>query len=134
MLCFPPGFEKFLEMVLRLPCLALEVVLHGCDMFPIGGDNFLTIVGRDSDVSEVPLLPLLATLGAFPSAFDGGFLWWCSATASDCFHVAKDKGGPYRLLTGGVPSGDVEQLFGGFRLITAKLIYKGVASRARTEH
>jgi hypothetical protein len=83
-------FEKFLEMVLRLPRLALEVTLGGCDIL-IGVASFLivaVIIGRDSDTSGASHLPLLATVGAFSITLDGGFGWWCSTAASGRFRVA----------------------------------------------
>jgi hypothetical protein len=84
-------FEKFLKMVLQLPCLALEVAFGGRNMFLAGGASFLiiaVITGRDSNAPRASLLPLLATLGAFPSTFDGGFGKLCSAAASGRLRVA----------------------------------------------
>jgi hypothetical protein len=63
-------------MVLRLQSLMLEVALGGCNILLAGVTSFLIITvvaGHDSDVAGAPLLPLLATLGALPSAIDGGF-------------------------------------------------------------
>jgi hypothetical protein len=98
-------FEKFLKMVLRLPRLVLEIMFSGRDILLIGVVSFLVItivVGRNGDASGVPLLPLLAALGALPSILDGGFGWCCSSTTSGCFHVAQDEGGPNHLLARGV--------------------------------
>jgi hypothetical protein len=77
-------FEKFLKMVLRLSCLALVVTLGSCDIL-VGVVCFLVIVvaaGSDCNPPEAPLLPLLAALSTFLSAFDGGF-GWCGSVAAD---------------------------------------------------
>jgi hypothetical protein len=113
-------------MVLWLPHLVLENTLCGHDILFAGVISFLiiaTIVGRDSDELGVLLLPFLATLGAFPSALDGGFGWCYSVAAGDCFHVAQDESGPNRLLARGVPNGNVKWLLGSFWLITIELVY-----------
>jgi hypothetical protein len=36
-------FKKFLEMVLQLSCLTLEVMLSGCDILLIGVASFLIV-------------------------------------------------------------------------------------------
>jgi hypothetical protein len=104
-------FKKFLEMVLRLPHLALEIVFGGRDIHLTGVVGFLVVTvvaGRNDDTLEAPLRPLLDTIGALPSSLDGGLRWCGSAAAHGCFCVAQDEGGPNRLLTRGVSSGDVE--------------------------
>jgi hypothetical protein len=83
-------FEKFLDMVLWLSRLALEVTLDGCDIL-IRVASFLivaVIIGHDSDTLGASHLPLLATVGAFSITLDGGFGWWCSTAASGRFRVA----------------------------------------------
>jgi hypothetical protein len=90
-------FKKFLKMVLRLPRLVLEVMLDGYDMLLAGDNSFLIIAivtGHDSDVLGASFLPLLATLGTYPSAHNGGFGRWCLDVAGGRFRIAQDKGGP----------------------------------------
>jgi hypothetical protein len=112
-------------MVLQLPCLTLEVALNGYNILLVEVASFLIItdvIGCDSDVVGAPLLPLLAILGALPSALDGGFGLWCSTATSGCFRVAQDEGSTDCLLATGVPCGNIEQLFDGFLLIKAELM------------
>jgi hypothetical protein len=118
-------FEKFLEMVLRLSPLALEVVLGDSDILLSRVASFLVIaiiMGHNSDVPGAPIMPLLSALGTFPSTLDGGFRRCCSATTYGCFHVAQDEGSPNRLLARGVPGGDIKQLLGGVWVITTELM------------
>jgi hypothetical protein len=65
-------------MVFWLLCLTLEVALSGRDIILVGVVRFLVIVvvaGRNCDPPGTLLSPLFATLGAFLSAFAGGFRW-----------------------------------------------------------
>jgi hypothetical protein len=113
-------------VVLRLPCLAVVIVLSSYDILFARVASFLIVAlvtGHENNASGAAILPLLITLGAFPSALNGAFRWWCSPVTRGCFRMAQYKGGPNRLLTRGVPSGDVEQIFGGFWLITSELMY-----------
>jgi hypothetical protein len=70
-------FEKPLEVISRLPRLMLEIVLDGSDMFLVGAICFLVVIvvaaGSNCDLLGSLLLPLFAALGAFLSAFAGGF-------------------------------------------------------------
>jgi hypothetical protein len=72
-------FEKFLEVIARLSRLVLEIMLDDCDLLLIGAISCLVIIviASHSDHHPLgsPLLPLFATLGAFPSAFVVGFGW-----------------------------------------------------------
>jgi hypothetical protein len=88
---------KFLKILLRLPCLVLEVTFDGGNALLVGVVGFLIITiiaGHNGNASRMSLMPILATLGTLPSAHDGD-LGWCSSTIS-CgrFHVTQDKGGP----------------------------------------
>jgi hypothetical protein len=68
-------FEKFLEMVLRRPRLALEVSFGGHDTLLATVAGFLTataIANHYGDTSRMPLVPLLAALGTLPSTLTGG--------------------------------------------------------------
>jgi hypothetical protein len=130
-------FEKFLEMVLGLPRLALVVALGGRDVLLTGVVHFLAITviaGSDSDMLGALLLPLLATLGTILSALGGGFGWYSTAAAGGRFHVTQNESSPNCLFTRGVSSGDIQQLHGGARLIPSKLMHHGMPHRARTEH
>jgi hypothetical protein len=63
-------FEMFLEMVVRLVRLVLEIMLDGHDIILIGAVYFLVIVvGSDCNPSGVPHLPHLAALNAFTDGF-----------------------------------------------------------------
>jgi hypothetical protein len=84
-------FEKFIEMVLRLLCLVLEITFDGRDILLAKIVSFLitvAIADHNGDVSGAPLLPLLAVVGVLPSALDGGLGWCDSAAAGVLFHVA----------------------------------------------
>jgi hypothetical protein len=105
------SLQKFLEMVLQLPHLTLEIVFGGRDILLTGVISFLSVAiisGRNGDMSRTSLLPLLATLGTLLSAIDSGLERCCSATAGGYFHVAQDKGSPNCLIARGVLSGNVE--------------------------
>jgi hypothetical protein len=129
-------FEKFLEMFFRLSCLVLEIMLYGLDILLVGAARFLLIIvvtGGDYDPSGVPLLPLLAALSAFFGAFANDFEWRCPTTAKSHFPITQNKDDPNRLLTRGVPGGDIKQLLGGVRLITAECMHQGPISCAGPE-
>jgi hypothetical protein len=103
-------FEKFLEVVIRLLRLALEVTLDGCDTHLIRVVRFLLFVittGSNYDPLEVPLLPPFA---AFCGTFVSGFGWCHSAAAEGRFPITSDKDGPDRLLIRAMPGGDIKQL------------------------
>jgi hypothetical protein len=65
-------FEKFLEMVLRRPCLVLKVTLDGRNALLT-----MVVAGCHGDAARAPLQPLLVTLGALPSVLSGGLRWHC---------------------------------------------------------
>jgi hypothetical protein len=105
------SLQKFLEMVLQLPHLTLEIMFGCRDILLTRVIIFLIVTiisGRNGDMLRVSLLPLLAALGTLLSAIDGGLERCYSATAGGYFHVAQDKGGPNCLLARGVLSGNVE--------------------------
>jgi hypothetical protein len=84
-------FIKLLAMVLRLPHLQLEITFGGCDILLAGVICFLvatTVARRYDDVPGPPLLPLLATLCALPSALNGVLGWCGSAATGSRFHIA----------------------------------------------
>jgi hypothetical protein len=69
-------FEEFLKVLIRLPCLALEVMLSGHNIHLIGAVRFLVIiigVGSCCDPLGGPPLPLFAAFVTFLSAFAIGF-------------------------------------------------------------
>jgi hypothetical protein len=73
--------EKLLEVIGRLPRLALEIALGGSDMFLIGVVLILAIViiitaCSNCDLLVMLLLPLLTAIGASLSAFADS-LGWC---------------------------------------------------------
>jgi hypothetical protein len=75
-------FEKLLEIVFQLPCLALEIMFSGRDILLVRAVYFLVIIvaaGSDCDPSGAPLL---AVLSAFRSAFAGGFECCCRVSSS----------------------------------------------------
>jgi hypothetical protein len=79
---------KFLEILLRLPCLVLEVMFDGGNALLIG------VVGHNGNAPRMSLMPILAALGTLPSAHDGDLGWCSSAVSCGRFHVTQDKGGP----------------------------------------
>jgi hypothetical protein len=84
-------FEKFLEMIIGRPSLALEVTLGSRYALLIGVVGCLvaaTIASYYGDVMGSPLLPLLAALSSIPGAFDGGLGGCGSATFSGRFCIA----------------------------------------------
>jgi hypothetical protein len=72
-------FKKFLEVIVQLPRLALEIALGGHDMLLVGVICFLVVVvvaaGCNCDSLEAPLLPLwlplMLSLAPLPAALDG---------------------------------------------------------------
>jgi hypothetical protein len=68
-------FKKFLKVVFGWASLPLEVVLGSCYEPLTGTLGFLTafaVAIHYGNKMGSALLPLLATLSAFPSTFDGG--------------------------------------------------------------
>jgi hypothetical protein len=79
------------------------------------------------------LLPLLATLSAFPSTLDGGLSGRGPARAGSRSYVTLDENGTDCLFTGGVSSRDVEQLLSSFWLFATMVVNQGVAHHAIPE-
>jgi hypothetical protein len=80
-------FEKFLEMVLWLPCLSHEVALGGRNILLTRIVCFLVIAivaGSDCNVPGALLLPPITALGTFHSSLDGNFGWCCAGTFTLC--------------------------------------------------
>jgi hypothetical protein len=98
------SIEKFLEMNFGRAGLALEIAFGSFYVLLARVTSSLTtaaVAGYYGDVMGLPLLPLIATLTAYPRALDGG----CgSATISDRCGVAYNEGGQNRLLTRSVSS------------------------------
>jgi hypothetical protein len=129
--------EKFLKMVLWLPRLAFDVTLSGRGILLIGLVSFLVIIviaGHNYNALGAPLLPLFAALGAFPSALNDDFGWVCLAAVGRCFRFAQNKTSSNCLLTKGMSCGDIMQLLGGARLITAELMHQCTTRHAGIEH
>jgi hypothetical protein len=124
-------------MVLGRLHLALEIAFGGRGIPLLRVISFLitiVIAGHNGNTLGTLRLPLLFTIGTFPNALGGDLRWCHLANTGGCFHVAQDGGGPDRLLTRGVLSGDVEWLIGSFQLFMAKLVHQGVARHAIPEH
>jgi hypothetical protein len=84
-------FEKFLEMIFGCLSLPLEVVFDSRYELLTGVASFLiaaATAGCYGDMTKSPLLPLLATLNAFSSSFDGGFGERGPTTVGRHSHVA----------------------------------------------
>jgi hypothetical protein len=79
------------------------------------------------------LLPLFATLSAFPGSFHGGLVGHGPTTIGGCSHVTWDEDGPNRLFIRSMPSYDVEDLLGSFWLFVVKLMNQGAARRVISE-
>jgi hypothetical protein len=101
---------QYLKVVFWLMCLALEVMFYGRDIPLVGAVFFLVIIvatGINYDPLGASLLLLLATLGAFLSAFAGGSRW-CHLAAVGChFPIAYEENGPDRLLARGMPGSNI---------------------------
>jgi hypothetical protein len=67
----------------------------------------------------------LVTLGAPLCALIGCLRGRPSTTARGFFPTALYENGPNRLLTRGLPGGEVEELLHGLWLITAELMHQG---------
>jgi hypothetical protein len=117
-------FKKFHEIFFWLPHLVLEISLDSRDIL-IRVIRFLVIAvvaGSDCDPPGAPLLPLLTTLSSFAS----GFGRRCSAGISDHLPIAQNKISPNRLLTEGLPCGNIKHLLGGVRMTTIELMHQGM--------
>jgi hypothetical protein len=130
--------EKHLEVISGLPRLALEVALSSGDKLLVGVIGILVIVtliiaASDRDSLEPSFCPLLVTFGALLCAL-AGCLDRCPSTAvGGRSPTVLDKNGPNHVLAGGMPGGDVKELFHGLRLVTAEFMHQGSAVRARPE-
>jgi hypothetical protein len=84
-------FKKFHQVVFGRPSLPLEVTFGSCYEPLAGAVGFHTavaIAGQYGNASGSALLPLRATLSAFPGAFVSGIGGRSPATASDCSRVS----------------------------------------------
>jgi hypothetical protein len=129
-------FEKFLEIVFWLPCLALRIMLDDCDILLVKVARFFVIIGAassDCDLPRASLPALLIALCTFLSASADGFGQHCPAAFGDRLLTAKNKCSPNGLLTRGMPSGDIKKLLGGVQLITVELMHQGMTYSNRTE-
>jgi hypothetical protein len=102
--------EKLLEVVVGLPCLALEITLGGNDTFLIRVVSLVVIIilvaaGSTYDTLR-GLLP--TTFGASLSTFAGGLGYRTLATGGGCLLIALDKNGFDYLNTRGMPGGNVK--------------------------
>jgi hypothetical protein len=83
--------EEFLKIVIGLPRLVLEVTLCDCNIPLVRTVCFLVVVviaNSDCDPPGVSLSPHFAVLGAFLSAFAGGFRWCHLAAVGGHFPIA----------------------------------------------
>jgi hypothetical protein len=79
----------FVEMIFGCPGLVLVVAFGSHYALLVGVDGSLIVApGYYGDKMGSPLLPLLATLSAFPGTLDGGLGGCSSATISGCCCVA----------------------------------------------
>jgi hypothetical protein len=101
-------FEKFLDMVLQLPCFMLEIMFDGRDILLTGVVSFLIVAIIVCRNSVALVLPLPTALSAFPSTLDGGLGSCFSTAAGSCYHIAQNEGGPNRVLARGVSSTNVK--------------------------
>jgi hypothetical protein len=130
--------EKLIEVIGRLPRLALEITLGSGNELYVGIVSLLvvvTLVIAGSDCASLGLLlwPPLGAFGAPLHAFAGCLDWSPSAIAGDRPLIALDENNPDCLLTRGVPGGNVEQLFCGLWLIPSELTHQGPTTCARQE-
>jgi hypothetical protein len=118
-------FEKFLIVIDWLSLMALEIVLDGRDLLLVGVVSSLVIViiiaCSDHNPFGVPLLPVFASLGAFPRAFTGSLGWCPLAAAWDHFLVALNEDGHDCFITRSALGGDVKQLLRGLWLVVAEI-------------
>jgi hypothetical protein len=119
-------FEKFLKVLIRLSCLALDVVLSGSDLLLIGVIRFLVVIvaaGSSSDPWGCCFCPLFAIFGTFLSVFACGFGRFPTAANRDHFLIALNKDDPDRLFARSMLSGDIKQLLGGLWLIATEFMH-----------
>jgi hypothetical protein len=112
-------FEKFLEVIFGWPSLPLEVAFGSRHELLTGVADFLIVVavaGHNRNATGLALLPLLATLSAFPSTFDGGLGGCGSTTVGDRSCITLDEGYPDHLLARSMSS---------FRLFATELMKQG---------
>jgi hypothetical protein len=107
------SLEKLLEVIGRLSCLALEVVLGSSDVFLIRVISLLVVVkliiaSSNCDPLGAPLWPSLTAFGASFCTFASSLAWRPLAINGDCLPIALDEDGPNCLLTGGMLGGDVK--------------------------
>jgi hypothetical protein len=130
--------QKLLEVIAGQSCLALDLALDGGNELLIGVANVLVIVtliaaGGDHESLGSPLRPPLVAYGT-PFCALVGCLGWCPPIAAGgCLPAALDENGPDRLLTKGMPGGDVEKLLRCLWLVMAKLMHQGLVICVRPE-
>jgi hypothetical protein len=105
--------ENLLNVIGRLPQLALEVMLSGNDMFLVRVIDLLAVVAfiiasSNYDSFGAPLWPPLTTLGAPLSALAGNLGRRPSVASWDCLAITLDENGSNYLLTSGVLGDDVK--------------------------
>jgi hypothetical protein len=93
----------------------------------------LVTVGSYRNSLGLLLEPHLVTFGAALCALFGCLEWRPSTTAGCCLPVVLDENVPDRLLSRGVPGGDVEQLLHGLWLVMAELMHLGSIVHAGPE-
>jgi hypothetical protein len=84
-------FKNYLEVVLGRPSLSLEVAFNSRYEPLTGAIGSLTAVavaGYYGNVTGSQFLPLLATLSAFPAAFDGALCSCGPATTGGCSRIS----------------------------------------------
>jgi hypothetical protein len=105
--------------------VALEVALRYSDELLSGVTSLLIIIplitaGSDCDSLGLPFQPPLVAFGA-PLA------------AGSHLPTALDKDDPIRLLTRGMPGGDVEELLRALWLVTTELMHYGLIVHVRPQ-
>jgi hypothetical protein len=122
-------FEKLFEVIGGLPRLMLRIMLGGGDELLVGVASVLVIIalviaGANYDSSWSPLRHPIIALSTPPCTLIG-CLGWRPPTARGHLGAALHEDSPDRFLARGMPSGDVEEFFGGLWLVTAVLVYQG---------
>jgi hypothetical protein len=105
--------------------VALEVALRYSEELLIGVTSLLIIIplitaGSDCDSLGLPFQPPLVAFGA-------------PLTAGSHLPTALDKDDPNRLLTRGMPGGDVEELLRALWLVTTELMHYGSIVHVRPQ-
>jgi hypothetical protein len=127
--------KKLLEVIGHLLCLAFEVVHGGSDDLLIRIIRLLVVValvtaGSDCNPLGSPLGPPLIAFSTPLCTLADCLKWHPLIAAGGQPPVTLDENGHDRLLTRGVPSGDVDQLRCGLWLVMTELMHQGLAVRA----